>query len=581
MIRALLRRLLVLTLAMVAGCSHYEPLSVNGAGTMRVEVDVYKGPLTVSVPGQFGQLSSVLTDFVRVTSEWQQGTTQLRLALGCGGVAPPVPYDQSELRARQCGFLQSAIASSNDMIGAGCYVLLNPLTRHVIGRATYLPVGTCESHAKEWLHVNDYVQELLTVSAACAVRLDMPGKDALLSKLDKTTSEALRSLGTSSDATEIKNQLGDLAPIACDRHMVIYALDNLSALARAAAFRSAASNLRFVPPNRELRAALASFSFIASEYGNQLQSRVAVLSKQLEGRDPRSLPTSDYLRDASNTGFVHLFDYLDATSPGGRETLSSTDRVRMIDQLTADYYWQKVNEVYASGQGEVSMAFIKDDLGNWDLRSFSNDPTELLASYRKATDAVLKTAVNLAKKATPAGQGIGAAEKLLGVAGQLATGEAPAGAAGVPADVAALHARASAQLSARKADFLAKRVRLDAELAGQGGKSAELRQAKAAAETAKLNAEAGGDPTAIAEARLRLEAATNALAEGEAAQKATEARRGALAADALDAAQAVMKDHLSVVVALQQSAVPVRAATSRPADPTAAARAAAATVPMP
>ena len=62
----------------------------------------------------------------------------------------------------------------------------------------------------------------------------------------------------------------------------------------------------------------------------------------------------------------------------------------MIERLVTDTHWSKVNSVFAAGQGNVRMAFIKDDIGNWNLKSFANDPTELVNAYKNAGLAALK-----------------------------------------------------------------------------------------------------------------------------------------------------------------------------------------------
>ena len=57
------RAILVLPLVaglVTAGCTRYEPVSLHGAGSMRVEVEVYRGPLSLSTDAQVGQLAGVL-----------------------------------------------------------------------------------------------------------------------------------------------------------------------------------------------------------------------------------------------------------------------------------------------------------------------------------------------------------------------------------------------------------------------------------------------------------------------------------------------------------------------------------------
>ena len=193
----------------------------------------------------------------------------------------------------------------------------------------------------------------------------------------------------------------------------------------------------------------------------------------------------------------------------------------MAQRLTADDYWQKVNEVYASGQGEVAMAFIKDDLGNWDLKSFSNDPADLLASYRRVTYAALKTAADLATKAASGGAGDAArllnAAKATQLANQLATGEAPATPGVVGGiNLAALHDRTAARLAAQKDRF----ARLEAEQQAErdkqttaAGKAAD--DAKTADDQAKSATDALKEATSLRDAAIDTEASKRALLDTE------------------------------------------------------------------
>ena len=138
------------------------------------------------------------------------------------------------------------------------------------------------------------------------------------------------------------------------------------------------------------------------------------------------MATGYYLRDSSTTNFVNLYDWTDAAA--GRYTpldadFSKADRVRMIQLLINDTYWSNINSVYASGQGEVSMAFIKDDIGNWNLKSFENNPAELLNAYDNLARSSVRAAVRLARAAS--GDGIGTSKELLQLADIAVSGHTP------------------------------------------------------------------------------------------------------------------------------------------------------------
>jgi chromosome segregation ATPase len=96
----------------------------------------------------------------------------------------------------------------------------------------------------------------------------------------------------------------------------------------------------------------------------------------------------------------------------------------VAQRLFADHYWTKINEVYTSGQGSFGTAVVKDDIGNWTLKSFDNDPSELLQAYHKLARAGIQAAVRLARTASSGGasEALDVANKFLqGRAGSLST----------------------------------------------------------------------------------------------------------------------------------------------------------------
>ena len=178
----------------------------------------------------------------------------------------------------------------------------------------------------------------------------------------------------------------------------------------------AGENVREPSPSRQVRGLIATFTALATEYSNQMGARANVLDKYLDLNDPAKLvdgqkrtdlPLSDYLRDSSPTDYfnLHLWskgaygttydDYLTSPTPPNR-SIKAKYRVRSVERLFEDQYWSKINTVYASGQGEFRMAVIKDDIGNWNLKSYDNDPSELLKTYRQVAEAGLKKAFQIA-----------------------------------------------------------------------------------------------------------------------------------------------------------------------------------------
>ncbi len=194
------------------------------------------------------------------------------------------------------------------------------------------------------------------------------------------------------------------------------------------------------PAKRRVRAAMTNFSNFAAEYSNQISSRADVLLKQLLGTRRERLPLSDFLRDSSPTDFLNLYSWNRATNLAtwperlfhpfnAFSSEETTDRVRVIERLFADQYWSKINTVYASGQGEFATALVKDDIGNWNLKSFDNDPSELLKGYADITKAAIKGAIKVAKGVASGGStaGLEAAMQLTNQAmtGNVGSGSTP------------------------------------------------------------------------------------------------------------------------------------------------------------
>ena len=231
-----------------------------------------------------------------------------------------------------------------------------------------------------------------------------------------------------------------------------------------------------VPPlSRTTRTAMAGFANLASEMANQIESRADALIQQLTVADRRLLPPSMHLRNAQPTDFLNLLVWNRAGGlPLIEEMLlhpiesftsaETADRVRVIERLFADKNWSNINTVYASGQGDVRMVFIKDDIGNWSLKSFDNDPTELLNAYKDITKAGLKLAVDAAKNAASGG-GAQGLDFALSTASRLARGRfGPENVSTGPLNVSALHGRALNKLIKLHADVKPKDKDLSAQI---------------------------------------------------------------------------------------------------------------------
>ena len=148
----------------------------------------------------------------------------------------------------------------------------------------------------------------------------------------------------------------------------------------------------------------------------------------MRGEDRRVMPVSIYLRDARETDFLNLFVWNHAGASSlceegcANPTEVTRNRVRTVERLFADYNWARINSVQASGQGNVRMAFIKDNIGNWNLKNFDNDPSELLNAYKNVGLAAVSTAAKLAKSLSGA-SGVDTAQRAFNFANRVALGQ--------------------------------------------------------------------------------------------------------------------------------------------------------------
>jgi hypothetical protein len=424
---------------------------MTGGAMMRVEVDVYKGPIGQSHEVQIGELSALLAETVKGLRDWQAMASRIGY-----------PEGNSTERLRDKALLAVALSASHD-----------------------ITLAICRLGDQYALVRNGFTKRQL--EAAERGQLKALGFPSLYNGCDPNslTKEDVQNL-----ATLTRPLLADSAPGAKPRSdEIVIARDDYSrrvsivaSQMRLLAYRFTDANIGYVPRNKEVRYALASLSFEMTELAGMIASRTSILQKALHncsqtGNCPydsngSKLPTSEFLRDVEPSAFMEAYDWfnadLDASHTGA---ILRKDRTRAIRALTEDYYWEKVNEVYASGQGDVAMAFIKDELGNWNLKSFSNDPTKLLAAYRTAASAALKGVTDIARKAVGDPSAIaGRGSSLLNFADRLATGEAPSDPAVGGLNVRILRERTIDRLGRAKALFVERRAKLFGDGKDGGGK---------------------------------------------------------------------------------------------------------------
>ena len=342
------------------------------------------------------------------------------------------------------------------------------------------------------------------------------------------------------------------------REHVVRRVGDLGMKLKATAFYWAEIHTALAPCCRDVRIAMAGFTNLASELSNHLGSRADALQWQLDdqyGTDARYLPLSLYLRDAEPTDFLNLYTWNRAAAPALLPDMvwhplnafssdETADRVRVIERLFADHNWGKINTVYGSGQGDFTMALVKDEIGNWSLKSFEADPTKLVKAF---TDLTLAAITKTRRKIT--GSDLPQPE-LLRLTGNLAAGQI--GDSAGPFDVfdtERLHERVVGELTGIRDDAVKARNERDAKRDESVRRvvesEAKARAAEARAESAPVNP---GPTTCVVPASCPVEA-TLAKAQ-EAETEALEARIGVR-----DLKQGATKDAASTTVTLADKAV--------------------------
>ncbi|MCY3567396.1 MAG: hypothetical protein OXH38_02120, partial [Chloroflexi bacterium] len=298
----------------------------------------------------------------------------------------------------------------------------------------------------------------------------------------------------------------------------------------------AAEHVATSPRSTRLRIEMANFAQFAAEYGNQITSRSDALLKQSSGAKGlaiarEQLPNSIYLRDSEPTAYLNLYDWNEAAVSSGEERGRRTtpaERIRMVEHLVADNYWSHINTVFAAGQGDVSMALVKDDVGNWNLKSFDNDPSDLLDAYKKVGLAAVGAITELASDAS----GLPSAEKALNFANQIALGstsgaranETEERLAGLRRETARLIQEIGREQEQRKSALEESITEIDAQIAGNGDSNSGLK---------------GKYETATGKLKTKTESITTL-------QSKIAARKGSV--DALDAKIATLAEQRDVAV---------------------------------
>ena len=423
-------------LATLLGCT-YDPEGNNlnaqiglldASATMRVEVEVYKGPLSKEPAIQLGELEGIIDDSKQAMDILLGNMDYSRIRMECN-------------MGNRCDESEDIVDKINITAGRlkckDIEFVFSPSDKRRWddwdNRLSEDWPQECNALRHLFHDVLQGLEHQENVAGIASARSCTP-KQQQCSAGQSCLPERSCTLNNSSDhllgICGFDTSLDDPNPTAKNPKRCALQLGKISAygsyLKRRAAYW-AAEHVATSPLSTRLRIEMTNFAQFAAEYGNQITSRADALLKQASGAQGigilrEQLPNSTYLRDSSPTAYLNLYDWNKAAVQTGRET-KPAERVRMVEHLVSDNYWSRINTVFAAGQGDVSMALVKDDIGNWNLKSFDNSPGELLKAYKDLGLAAVKATVELARK----GSGLPKAKDALNFANQIALGSTSGG----------------------------------------------------------------------------------------------------------------------------------------------------------
>ena len=546
------------------------PLST--AASIRVEVDVYKGPLSLELDSQWGELLGVVNELKNSLEQFERSLKFIDLPMkDCNAI------DYSKFKGSQEteGSQETKGPESVLNVGLHCYLLLS---------------------------IRVEIDELGDIRKALLKGLASPPSETTSSTANVPNQREAINKAREEMLQCPKQKKGKFSCAGPDIRAVLRNISEVSARLKVKAIYWTQALAAAPPDSYIARIVPTTFASMAAQYSNQMGSRADAILKQLEGKRRELLPSSVYLRDTSPTDYPNVLAWYRAAAPAliaewithpfnAASTEETVDRIRVIERLFADHYWTNINTVYGSGQGEVRIALIKDDIGNWNLKSFDSDPTDLLDAYKDVTLAGIKLAADVAAKTATGGT-----TEALDLASRLARGRMGSEKDGVKAgrfNTEALHARTVARLEDVKSEVAERKDSLDAERTDLKVKI-EMKETQIKEDTRvatlesdikssqdellRLNKERDALPEEDSENRKRLDDAIKSqeaslaknrpelfaaqkdaalnreeLKDLKAKLKVVEDQRGALAASVIRDSRAIIRDHEAVIDVLQDS----------------------------
>lgn len=396
----------------LAGCT-------TGA-SMQVDVEVYKGPLSKNVDVQEAELSAKVEDAQR---SFQILSCRARMLLtGLPDCERELPPATAASEARAFAHTDSVEVRRSFF---GQSVLRKERSESAIDRDVRSPASPsataplCHPDCKRLSFLSADLDVGVQEAACPLPRFGCPPKISVYTEeaVAAFERESWARGRSSENNAALDAAFGDAVEDAAKQRRI---LATYGAMMRDRAAFWAQFEAASPSTNPSVRLLINDFANIASEAGNQIVARVDAIEFQDDASSTQDLigvsngngkkrdnfatlnpaqrlATSLYLRDSNPTAYLNLYDWNKSRFSTRRAgEFSELDRVRLAEELMRDTYWSKINTVHANGVGDVRMAFIKDDTGNWNLKSFSNDPERLLNAYNDLGRAAISEAVKLA-----------------------------------------------------------------------------------------------------------------------------------------------------------------------------------------
>ncbi|MBF0164717.1 MAG: hypothetical protein HQM01_09510 [Magnetococcales bacterium] len=408
-------RILLTMLLMVplAGCE-----TMTAASSLRVEVESYRGPLTKRTEMQVAELRGIVVEACRVFKDYKSnfypspGVENLEptyIKDLCQNNTPLLSETDSNTSA-DLADLESTISDLRSKSQAIDSILKTSKNNTDVSKKT--------RDNKE--SVAQFIQQIENDRIRCTIKhkriRNKISPPTLTVDTDNFSKEHVNTLLDLKAA--IDNALNKREQLDCRPEKLLKDLNKLNEIGtrmQTEATALAGSLMKNIPTKAD-RAKLASDAIRLAEYGNQISARTHQISLRLMGKSAVSIGTNQYLIESHSTDFVNMYPWFDAIDPTGgihstypekawsdhdwyvdnASRMPATDRVRAYERLMKNNFWTTVNTVQANGAGKVRMALIKDDIGNWNLKSFAADPTELMKTYTSVAMGIGKVGAELA-----------------------------------------------------------------------------------------------------------------------------------------------------------------------------------------